>query len=210
MTGQRFGRWIVVSQANDYIEPKTGQHRSRWNCKCDCENVRDVLANDLIRGKSKSCGCYKRQISRECHTKHGLCRERVYKVYSGMITRCYNQNEKSYKYYGGRGITVCDEWKNDFKKFHDWAMANGYQDDLTIERIDVNGDYCPENCTWIPFSEQNRNKNDKTNGKVGFRGITITENKKYLVRINQIKIGRFDDLEKAIIARKQAEIKYWG
>ena len=127
-----------------------------------------------------------------------------------MITRCYNQNEKSYKYYGGRGITVCDEWKNDFKKFHDWAMANGYQDDLTIERIDVNGDYCPENCTWIPFSEQNRNKNDKTNGKVGFRGITITENKKYLVRINQIKIGRFDDLEKAIIARKQAEIKYWG
>lgn len=89
---------------------------------------------------------------------HGLSNTKIYKVYLSMLNRCYKNYDKFYPYYGGRGITVCKEWREDFLAFYDWSMANGYNDGLSIERKDVNGNYCPENCTWITMPEQQRNK----------------------------------------------------
>lgn len=99
----------------------------------------------------------RRRLLIEINTTHGLSKTRVYKIFQYMKQRCYNPNKKEYKNYGGRGIKICDEWKEDFMNFYNWAMANGYDDTLTIDRIDVNGNYCPENCKWISKTLQNKN-----------------------------------------------------
>ena len=92
--------------------------------------------------------------------KHGMTNSRLYKIWRGMLTRCYNTHRKDYSYYGGRGITVCDEWKSNFLLFYDWAIVNGYSDKVTLDRKDVNGNYCPENCRWLTRKEQNENKSN--------------------------------------------------
>lgn len=155
--GERFTRLVV----NKYMG-KDSDNKSIWQCICDCGNTIVVRTNSLTNGNTKSCGCFKKdQISKSLY-KHGMARKqqsRLYKIWCNMIARCHNSNTNHYKYYGARGIKVCKEWMT-FSEFMKWAIKNGYNDNLTIERKDIDKDYKPENCTFIPKSQQSNNKSD--------------------------------------------------
>lgn len=150
--GRKFGALTVISRYGS----KNGD--MFWNCKCKCGKIIQVSTGQLNFGHIVSCGCLKRERVIERNTTHGLSNTRLYEIWCGMKKRCYDENSERYKDYGGRGITICDEWAEDFQAFYNWAVANGYKENLTIERKDVNGNYCPENCTWITKSEQSRNQ----------------------------------------------------
>ena len=167
LTGQRFGRLTVLRKA----EPGKGSTNARWVCLCDCGNEVTVVSTVLRKGGSRSCGCFRRDYWKQEKTTHGMSNSRLYHTWNGMIARCFRQKEKSYPDYGGRGITVCDEWKNSFQAFFEWAVSHGYRDDLTIDRIDVNGNYCPENCRWATRKQQAKNRRPRR----AVHGITIKE-----------------------------------
>ena len=149
LTGQRFGRLIAVERVQD----RKGGY---WLCKCVCGNSKIVKGSNLTKNHRgiKSCGC----LLEELRTKDDFHSSKLYKIYHQIKYRCYNQNASDYKFYGGRGITVCDEWLNDCYAFYDWAMKNGYDDGLTIDRMDVNGNYEPSNCRWTTMKEQSNNR----------------------------------------------------
>ena len=163
LTGNRYGRLVVVNRAENKLG-KNGRTRTMWNCVCDCGNAVIVEASHLKSGHSKSCGCITK--------KHGMFGTRIYKIWDSMKQRCFNKNHSEYKNYGGRGITICDEWIQNFQSFYNWAMANGYRDDLTIDRKDVNGNYCPENCRWADDIVQHNNT--RVNRYIEFKGETHT------------------------------------
>lgn len=156
LKNQKFGRL----RALNYEYSKHKKHY--WKCECDCGNNVIVCASQLSSGKTKSCGCLRKEVAKQTamqtHTTHGLTRTKIYNIWSGIKKRCYKENYVHYKNYGGRGITVCEEWKNDFINFYNWAIENGYKDNLTIDRINVNGNYEPSNCRWITIKEQQNNK----------------------------------------------------
>ena len=163
--GEKYGRWNVIYKAKDHISP-SGKYRSMWHCKCDCGNEADVRADRLLDGTSQSCGCLKIEKVKKRFTKHGLYNTRIYQEYHDMIQRCYNPNCGEYHNYGGRSIIVCDEWldkDNGFMNFYNWAMSHGYRDDLTIDRINVNGNYEPNNCRWAPNIVQSNNTRRNNN-----------------------------------------------
>ena len=166
LTGQRFGRLTVIERAEN-IGKKT-----MWKCRCDCGNEKIIRADDLKSGRSKSCGCYNKEKTIISHTTHRGTGTRLYSIWSLMKDRCTNKNNKGYKYYGGRGITVCDEWMHDFQAFYDWSMSNGYADDLTIDRIDNDGNYEPSNCRWATQKEQQNNR--RNNHLLTYNGKTYT------------------------------------
>jgi hypothetical protein len=175
LTGKRFGRLECLI---DVGRDKGGG--VLWECQCDCGKKTVIRSGGLVHGHTKSCGCLQRYMTKKSHTIHSLCRDengnrpKLYHVWDGMKQRCQNPNSTFYKDYGGRGIKVCEEW-NSYIPFHNWAMANGYEEGLTIERKYVNGDYEPSNCIWIPRSEQSRNR--RNNHYLTYKGIskTITE-----------------------------------
>ena len=152
LKGQRFGRLLVLEDSGERKDRKVV-----WVCLCDCGNIKDVRSGDLKRGHTKSCGCLRDEVTRKRSYKHGdACRNsvtRLNQTWRGMKARCYNPNANEYKRYGGRGITVCDEWKNDYLPFKLWAMASGYKSNLTIDRKDNDGNYEPNNCQFITKSE---------------------------------------------------------
>lgn len=160
ITGQTFGRLTAL----EFIG--CDRHQCRlWRCVCSCPSHNETITtySSLVTGKSQSCGCLREERCVDATVKHGMYNTRIYKILTGIKQRCYNSNNPEYYNYGGRGITVCDEWtnpENGFINFYNWAITHGYRDDLTIDRIDVNGNYCPENCTWITNQEQQWNKQD--------------------------------------------------
>ena len=167
LTGKRFGKLVVIKTAG-----KTKNGAYLWQCKCDCGN--EIIANvgNLKNGHTKSCGCLRVDRCKTNFTKHGLEHTRLYGIWSDMRLRCYDEKNIAYHRYGGRGITICDEWKNDVKAFYGWATANGYKDSLTIDRIDNDGNYCPENCRWATVKEQASNR--RSNIFVTHNGKTQT------------------------------------
>ena len=154
LTGKRFGRWTVIKKSR-----KDG-HIQMYLCKCDCGNIAEVAQSNLTRGKSKSCGCLQKEQARDRFTTHGKRRTRLYTIYANMKLRCYNKKNKSYKLYGERGITICNEWlgEHGFENFYEWSVKHGYADNLSIDRIDVNGNYEPSNCRWVNTEVQSNNQ----------------------------------------------------
>jgi hypothetical protein len=169
LTGQRFGRLTVASLV---ASPAGTQTPTKWVCLCDCGSSLIVRGYNLKSGNTLSCGCLQKDRVKETQTTHGMTGTRLYVIWQHIIGRCARAKDKAYKWYGARGITICDEWLNSFEAFYEWAMSHGYSDDLTIDRIDVNGNYCPENCRWITLKEQQRNKRD--NVRVSFNGQVKT------------------------------------
>ena len=155
------------------------RNRTRyWLCECKCGNRKEIREDHLTSGVTHSCGCKKKsqiiQRNKE-NTKHGKRYTRVYKIWQAMKYRCYNPNSDEYQYYGERGICLCDEWNNNFSKFYNWVINNGYKDNLTIDRIDVNGNYEPDNCRWTTMKIQENNK--RNNNVLAFNGKeqTVTQ-----------------------------------
>lgn len=167
LTGRKFGNLIVLHRADDYVKPNN--HKIvQWECLCDCGKRTVVRGEYLKSGHTTSCGCNK-SIS-HCIT-HGQTNTRLYKIWIGMKERCYNPKTISYKWYGANGVTVCEEWEK-FDDFYNWAIKNGYADDLTIDRINTNGNYEPTNCRWATNKEQANNRS--TNRVITYNGETHT------------------------------------
>lgn len=167
LTGHRYGKLYVVRRS-DNIGKKVA-----WLCRCDCGAEKVVLGTNLQRGLTKSCGCYRRDYWREAKTKYPKRSKRLSRIYTSMKDRCYKETDLAYSYYGGRGIKVCDEWRSDPGTFYAWAYSTGYNDDAprgecTLDRIDVNGDYFPNNCRWISSKEQARNR--RSNRVLSYKG----------------------------------------
>lgn len=150
LSSQRFGLLFV-----QHIDDNSQNKYTKWVCKCDCGNIVVVRGADLKNGHTTSCGC-KRKLGTQL--THGQSNTRLYHIWKGMKARCYNKNEPQYKNYGAIGIKICDEWINNFQSFFDWSIQNGYSDLLTIDRINVYGNYEPNNCRWLTLSEQSVNK----------------------------------------------------
>ena len=173
ITGNRYGILTVIGQEESKFFGKTKQ--TMWLCKCDCGNTTIVSKTNLRNGNNISCGCLAKAHSRVANKKHGLShKERLYGIWKGMKNRCYNKKLDCYKYYGGRGISVCKEWRESYEVFRDWALSNGYKEiilpngnnKLTIDRINNNGNYEPNNCRWVDMKVQNSNKrNSKIKGE---------------------------------------------
>ena len=166
LTNKEFGRLTVIK------ETESSNKNRKWLCKCKCGSITSVYGNDLKSGKTQSCGCIHSEQLAKRNYKHGLSDNRLIGIWRAMKQRCYNQNSQYYYNYGGRGIVVCNEWLHDFQAFYDWAMANGYTDNLTIDRIDVNGNYEPSNCRWATRKEQSNNT--RANRLITYNGETKT------------------------------------
>ena len=205
-TGERYGRLLVLHRATENIRGKPA-----WVCACDCGKVLTVPAANLAKGK-KSCGCLikgKPLIMRRSHAN------KLYNQWSGMIYRCTHEAASHFERYGKRGITVCEEWANSFEAFAEWAISNGYENNLEIDRVNPNGNYCPSNCRWVSHAENTRNRNVRNTCTSGVSGVTFRKDcNSWRVTITKdykrINIGNFKTFEEAVEARKQAEKKYWG
>lgn len=175
-TGIQKDNYMVMRRLPDYISPKLKKH-SRWECMCQCGNVFEVMGDNIRR--TKSCGCLQAlagKFTGERNTKHGDAsngiRTRLYRIWSGMKTRCYNKNSPEYDRYGGAGIDMLDEWRYDYLSFKEWALENGYADELSIDRIDGTKGYYPDNCRWATSKMQQNNL--KTNVHILVDGVRMT------------------------------------
>lgn len=171
LTGNRFGKLVAIEKISRHRN--NGKTRTYWRCKCDCGNEIEVAADALRKGSQISCGCYRKANCSKMFTKHNMTDTRLYYVWSSIKSRCENRNVHEYKYYGARGIKICDEWRNDFMCFYNWAIENGYDDNAergryTIDRIDTNGNYCPDNCRFVTQAKQMTNI--RTNHNIEYNG----------------------------------------
>lgn len=153
LTGKKFGRLTVIK-----LKGKAPNGKYLWDCKCDCGNYVTVKGNSLTTGHTKSCGCFGQESKIASNITHGLRNSPIYGIWLNMKDRCYNPNNSHFKYYGSKGITVCDKWKENFKLFHDWMVHNGYYKGMSIDRIDNSIGYSPDNCRVIPLNEQSANR----------------------------------------------------
>lgn len=173
-TGEKFGRLTIVKEVEPYVSPG-GQSKRKVKCKCDCGGGVSVAFNSLKVGKTKSCGCLRKEKMLTSFVTHGKSSTRLYRIYAGIKKRCDNQNYQnyqSYHRYGGRGIKMCEEWRNDFMSFYNWAMANGYASNLTLDRKENNDSYNPDGCRWV--SHQVQMNNTSCNVFVVIDGVNLT------------------------------------
>lgn len=217
LTNQIFGRLKVVSKATP------NGYRAKWHCLCACGNTKDVLEQNLLNGHVKSCGCLLSQQSQTRIAKynskngkeiHNETKTRLYRIWVGIKSRCYGKTSSAYCNYGLRGIKVCEEWKSSFLSFKRWSLDNGYSDSLTLDRIDVNGDYCPANCRWVTLSVQEFNKRITDRNTSGFVGVSFNKRQNkwvaYISKDCKMRfLGTFANIDDAISARKSAEKEYY-
>lgn len=162
LTGKTFGRLTILSFSKDV---KSGnRNRKYWKCACECGNIAEIRTDSLTSGKVKSCGCIKKEQDLinltdkyQFKPKYKIQNRRLYQIWRGMKRRCFDIKDKRYNRYGGRGITICNEWLN-YDTFAEWALSNGYSSDLTIDRINNDGNYEPNNCKWSTAKEQALNR----------------------------------------------------
>lgn len=167
LTGKRFERLLVTG----YAGKDKGNH-SKWLCRCDCGREKIITGYNLKSGAIKSCGCLRREIAGNLNKTHDGSNSRLYSIYRNMISRTENPKASAYDVYGGRGISICQEWRNDFAAFQKWALANGYRDDLSIDRIENDKGYFPDNCRWIKMNAQFNNR--RNNLLLTYKGETKT------------------------------------
>lgn len=164
--GDRYGRLTVT----EFFGVAKDRH-SLWKCQCDCGAEIVAAGQNLKSGATQSCGCLRKEITKTQFSKHGMSHSSIEYIRSGMVSRCSNPKHRAYHNYGGRGISVCTDWKENPQSFYEWAEKNGYEKGLTLERIDNDGNYEPSNCKWATRKEQSRNK--RTNHKIEFNGETL-------------------------------------
>ncbi len=152
LSGQVFGKLTVIK----FLERK--KFHSLFECKCDCGNITIVTSNNLRTNHTISCGCYNEKVFRDSTITHGLSKHPLYLSWVGMRNRCYYKDHNRFEHYGGKGIKVCDEWKDNFQSFYDWAIKNGWGKGLSIDRKENDKDYCPNNCKFSTVPQQNRNR----------------------------------------------------
>lgn len=177
ISDMEFGYWKVLEYAGSRKHKNSSE--AMWKCRCKCGTIAVVSGQSLRNGSSKSCGCWNKEVQKERLTqmnkdcaKHGGYGTRLYNIWHGMKERCCNTNSPAYKKYGAKGITICDEWKDDFAEFRKWALNNGYRDDLSIDRKDGTKGYSPDNCRWATSKEQCNNLS--TNILITHNGKTQT------------------------------------
>ena len=204
LTGQTFGKLTVIKRQG--VSPNG---HTVWLCKCECGNFTEVNRTNLLNESTKSCGCYAKEKLCNRNHIHGLVRTPLYTVWANMKERCLNAKSHKYPIYGGRGITVCDEWLHDFQAFYDWSMANGYEKGLTLDRKDVNGNYEPSNCRWATVKQQANNT--RTNKLITYNGKTQTVSEwadelgiKYSTLYNRLFTKKWD-IKKALTT----EVRRW-
>lgn len=210
LSNLRFGHLTVLHfDHKTERATKKGCYRYFYKCKCDCGNTTIVGADCLKNGHVISCGCYRAEFNKKTKTTHGLRFTKLYKIWMSARQRCENPHNIGYDCYGGRGIKMCPEWKNDFTVFYNWAINNGYNEGLSIDRIDVNGNYCPENCRWVTSREQANNR--RTNHFITYNGKTqsIADwcyelGLEYSVVLNRISKGKWS-FERAIMTPKRCK-----
>lgn len=197
--GKCFGKWTVIGYALIKKRGDTSVH-----CRCECGKEQDIGIRRLISGRSRGC--------RICaYPKRTVLDKRLYRIWHDMKTRCYNPKYTSYENYGGRGISICDEWRNNFTAFYNWAMMHGYRKDLTIDRINNDGNYEPSNCRWATYTQQvlNRRINkSNTSGYVGIRYVTTGKRKKHwvariVINYKEISLGLYKTQKEALEVRNK-------
>lgn len=174
MTDQKVGRLKVLCRVEDHIYP-SGRHDIVYRCKCECGNIVDVLGIHLRSGHTQSCGCFRRDVAKENNTIHGMTDTRLHNIWRNMKSRCLSITDPDFPNYGGRGITICQDWINDFTIFMSWAIWAGYNDTLTLDRIDVNGNYEPDNCRWVTQKIQCNNTRVNIKIQIGNEIHTLKE-----------------------------------
>ena len=158
IVGKRFGKLVVLDL--DHVSEK--YHGTWWRCRCDCGKEVVVYRGGLTSGDNISCGCYHKEHTHDFAKTHGMTGTPLYSTWSGMVQRCTNPHAQNFDRYGGRGITICSEWRDNFQNFHDWAISNGYEEGLTIDRENNTLGYSPDNCRWVDkITQQNNTRRNK-------------------------------------------------
>lgn len=190
MIGAKYGKLTIIC----YVAKRAQKNNKLVLCLCECGRAKISPRCDVRSGHTKSCGCV------HSATKHGLHRHKLYGIWTGMRSRCNRPKTIGYKNYGGRGISVCDEWENNYLSFHEWAIANGWKCGLQIDRINNDGNYTPENCRFVTKQQNLCNKGIAAKNTSGVAGVTKRKNR-FESRVSRISLGYYKTKEDALAAR---------